>query len=405
MSFDLRQGDVVEVLKTVPTNYFHGCLTDPPYGLSSTEKRSPQRKSGVEQNKRGFMGLEWDGNVPGPMVWRELLRTMRPGANLLAFGGTRTHHRLMCAIEDAGFEIRDCLMWLHGQGFPKSFNIGSGYGSALKPAWEPIVLARKPCAGTLVDNLAKWGVSGLAIEASRIQHSDIIRPFQTPNNILNGGYNRKNNQRFGELSRDRRYSDTGSTNFAAKPGPRGGDASGRWPANVITDEVSATQLDEQAGALKSGANPERRNSDKFRNAYGDFEGQRECIAARGADAGSASRFYYCAKASPSERDGNNHPTVKPLKLTEWLARLILPPYCGEPRRLAVPFSGSGSEIIGSITAGWDEVTGVEREEKYIAIAHARIGKLFPVEESAESYEASAAIFAMRDNTPDAVLQS
>lgn len=403
MAFEIKQGDVVEVLRTLPSNHYSGCLTDPPYGLSSSDKRSPQRKSGIEQNRKGFMGLEWDGNVPSPIVWRELLRTLRPGANLLAFGGPRTHHRLMCAIEDAGFEIRDCLMWLHGQGFPKSFDIGGGIereienqqkengkfvfppeltewkrqGTALKPAFEPIVLASKPLDGTFAENALKWGVAGLNIEACRISHNDAIRPFQTPNNILNAGYNRKSNGRDGELSADRRYIDKGATNFAAKTGPRGGDPAGRWPANVLLDEIAAEILDEQTGVLKSGANPTSRNSDKFLNTFGEFEGQRECEPARGADSGGASRFFYCAKASASERDGNIHPTVKPLKLTEYLARLILPPHGDEPRRMMVPFAGSGSEMLGALAAGWDDVLGIEREVPYIVIADRRLHASFP----------------------------
>lgn len=370
----IHQGDVLETLRTLGTNSFDAAFCDPPYGLSSTEKRSPQRKSGVEQNKKGFMGLEWDGQVPGPLVWRELLRCLVPGAMLLAFGGTRTHHRLMCAIEDGGFEIKDCLVWLHSQGFPKSYDLGDDRGTALKPAWEPVILATKAPAGSLKENFETWGVAGLNIGACRVEHAEILRPFASVNDIRNAGYNRKSNGGEGEASADRRHTGNGSTNFAAKPGPRGGSPLGRWPANVILDETSAELLDQQTGILTSGANPTRRNSDKFRNTYSDFEGQRECEPARGADAGGASRFFYCAKASASERDGNVHPTVKPLKLTEYLARLILPPKRDVPRSLIVPFSGSGSEMLGAITAGWDEVTGIEREEQYIEIARARMEK-------------------------------
>ncbi len=377
MSFEFRQGDVLDVLRGLPSNHFSGCLTDPPYGLSSSDSRSPQRKSGVAQNRTGFMGLEWDGVVPGPIVWRELLRTMRPGAHLLAFGGSRTHHRLMCAIEDSGFDLRDTIAWITSQGFPKSYNLGDGYGTALKPALEMIVLARKPLNGTVADNIERWNCGGLAIDACRVPHDEQLKPFASPNDIRNEGYNRKPglNGREGEASAERRYTDKGGTNFAAKPGVRGGDPAGRWPANVILDEESAQLLDAQTGTLTSGANPTRRKSDKFRNTYSGFEGQRECIPARGADSGGASRFYYVAKVSPSERAGNNHPTLKPVKLTEYLARLILPKPCDEPRRIIIPYSGSGSEALGAAIAGWEEGLGIEANAEYIETARRRLAEL------------------------------
>lgn len=382
MDFQIRQGEVLEVLRSLPSKAFHAALTDPPYGLSSIEKRSPARKSGVNPNQTGFMGMEWDGYVPDAFVWRELLRTLRPGAHMLAFGGARTHHRLMCAIEDAGFEIRDCLMWVHSQGFPKSANLGNDMGTNLKPAWEPIILAMRPTAGTFDENFQKWSVGGLNIEGCRIQHEDTIRPFATFNDIRNEGYNRKGNGREGEASAERRYSDKGGTNFAAKPGVRGGDPAGRWPANLIFDEEAAAQLDAQTGILKSGANPKRRNSAKFKNTYQPYDGE-QCTVHRGGDVGGPSRFFYCAKASSSERDGNIHPTVKPLKLTEWLAKLLLPPFTDEPRRMVVPFCGSGSEMLGSLSAGWESAFGIERDAEYISIAFDRFDK-FKLSQNSEA---------------------
>lgn len=357
----IYHGDVLETLKQLPSNSFDAAFCDPPYGLSSTEKRSPQRKSGVEPNKRGFMGLEWDGQVPGPLVWRELLRCLVPGAMLLAFGGTRTHHRLMCAIEDGWFEIRDCLMWLYGSGFPKSLDIGSGIGTALKPAWEPIIMAMKPMAGTFANNLSTWGVGGLNIDASRIPTEDDLNGGRI--SAVSDGWDRPWKHDATAVAKCRERGDLA----VAKA-----ETLGRWPANVILDETAAALLDEQMGTLKSGANPVRRGSNKFSNTYSLFEGQRECEPARGADSGGASRFFYCAKASPSERDGNNHPTVKPLKLTEYLAKLVLPPKRDHPRRLIIPYSGSGSELSGALSAGWDEVVGIEREQNYIEIAKTRI---------------------------------
>lgn len=273
-------GDALAVLKTMRAATFDGAFCDPPYGLT-------------------FMGRQWDKGVPGWETWAEVLRVLKSGAMLLAFGGTRTHHRLACAIEDAGFELVDVLIWLHGQGFPKA-------KSQLKPAWEPIIMARK-----------RGAIRPLAIDASRIK--------------------------------------TRGVNL------------GRWPANVILDEDAAAALDAQSGHLVSGNNPAKRSADKHRTIYAGWKGE-QCLVHRGTDSGGASRFFYCAKASRSERGDNTHPTVKPLKLTEYLARLILPPDGG---KLIVPFAGSGSEMLGARRAGW-KVTGIESDAAYVKIAERRL---------------------------------
>lgn len=246
------------------------------------------------------MGMAWDAVIPGPEVWAEMLRVLKPGAPMLVFGGTRTFHRLVCAIEDAGFLVADTICWLHGQGFPKG-------KSQLKPAWEPITVAWK-----------KGTRQPLAIDASRVESRGL----------------------------------------------------GRWPANVILDSEVVGSLDLQSGMLTSGNNPAKRSADKHRNVYKGWAGA-QCLVHRGTDSGGASRFFYCAKASRKERgEGNTHPTVKPLKLCEYLARLILPP---DPKaKLLVPFSGSGSEMIGARRAGWKHVTGIEREPEYVAIAERRM---------------------------------
>lgn len=144
-------GDCLEVVKTFPDNHFSAVVTDPPYGLN-------------------FMDKKWDHGIPGTEIWAECLRVCKPGGFLLAFGGTRTYHSLTCAIEDAGWEIRDCLMWIYGSGFPKSHNhFGiEGYGTCLKPAYEPIIMAMKPCDGTFKQNAEKWGQAGININACRI---------------------------------------------------------------------------------------------------------------------------------------------------------------------------------------------------------------------------------------------
>ncbi len=402
-------GDVAEVCRALPENHFHGCLCDPPYGLTGGKKggsgesslnlNSPAGRSRITTG--GFMGMKWDAGVPGPELWCEVLRVLKPGAFLLAFGGTRTYHRLACAIEDAGFELRDCMMWLYGSGFPKSLDISKaidkaagterevveydryrdgkkraeqskgksifdgrngnttslpatdaaktwyGYGTALKPSWEPILVAMKPCEGTFAENAVLHGVAGLNIEAGRIE--------------LDGDYKCAANGRPSQTGLGDNY-DPAKANQPSLVG--------RWPANLLLDEEAAAALDEQTGELTSGPNPARRYSPKTRNTFGEFPGQEECVVHRGADRGGASRFFCCAKASREERgEGNVHPTVKPLKLTEYLARLILPP---GNSRLLVPFSGSGSEVIGARRAGWKEVVGIEAEPQYVEIARKRL---------------------------------
>lgn len=337
MSFNVLRGDALEQLSTLRANSFDGCLTDPPYGLS-------------------FMGKAWDKSVPSAEVWREVLRVLKPGAFMLAFGGTRTYHRLTCAIEDAGFEIRDCLMWLYGSGFPK----GKGQ---LKPAWEPIILARKRAKATVLN-----------IDACRIgTEPRLNQPMGRPEKCYGG------------------YAATATATAT----------NGRWPANLLLDEHSAELLDAQSGVSKSksggksGVNP------------GMWAGKKQVDRGGHNDSGGASRFFYVAKASTRERyaglDGwplsgksqkygsiranrgngydeasrtrNAHPTVKPVTLNEYLARLILPPERKSARRILVPFSGSGSEIAGALKAGWDDATGIELNPEYIRIAKRRIPAL------------------------------
>jgi len=355
-------GDCLEVLSSLEAESFDAVLCDPPYGLE-------------------FMGKDWDHGVPSLRCWSAVLRVLKPGAMLLAFGGTRTHHRLMCAIEDAGFEIRDCLMWIYGSGFPKSHDISkaidkaagakrevvglstasanrsrttfqaeekthgyskhpegervvsapstdaakqwNGWGTALKPGYEPVILAMKPLDGTFAQNALEHGVAGLNVDGCRVNSEPRSTGTKKPH--AESGVH-------GRYGRDKR-TDRQQQYDANKP-------QRRWPANVILDEDAGEQLDEQSGI--------------------------------GASSGGPSRFFYCAKASPQERgEGNTHPTVKPLQLCEYLARLLLPPKRDTPRRLVVPFSGSGSEMIGALTAGWDQVVGIELSPEYCDIAGTR----------------------------------
>jgi site-specific DNA-methyltransferase (adenine-specific) len=279
----------------------------------------------------------------------------------VAFGGTRTFHRLTCAIEDAGWEIRDCLSWLYGEGFPKSLDVSKaidkgdpvtgaaqswqGWGTALKPAWEPVILARKPLAGTVAQNVLAHGVGALNVDGCRIGTEERVNePMGAPENSY-GGY--------------------GATATATA-------TVGRWPANVVLDEEAARMLDEQAGELTSGANPSRRGATDS-DIFSPYIGQEECEAPRGAESGGASRFFYCAKADGAERNvgldaaRNHHPTVKPAALMQWLVRLV-----ARPGALVLdPFMGSGTTGIAALRESCRFV-GVELSPEYAEIARRRI---------------------------------
>jgi len=406
-----------DVLATgLPDEYATACLCDPPYGL-------------------GFMGKSWDHGVPGPDYWREVWRVLRPGAVLMAFGGTRTWHRLAVAIEDAGFEMQDTMMWLYGSGFPKSHDVSkgidaqagaehkvigynanincysgrgpfgesmvgkeygkspivapatpaaavwSGYGTALKPAWEPILLARKPRQGTYADCAVEHGAGALWIDGGRVgvgAGGDVPCHSHWSERAWGFGRGRQAGMPTGSV-----YSHD----------------VGRWPANLLLDEASAEMLGEQSGVSKStgGIN----SIDDTRTIYDGGWKARGAHAGGLGDTGTAARFFYCAKAARRERDAglegvaeragdechgdglgndpdrivrrNHHPTVKPLDLCRYLATLLRPPepYLADAV-LLVPFAGSGSEMIGGYLAGWRNVVGIERSEEYAAIAKARI---------------------------------
>lgn len=279
----------------------------------------------------GFMGKEWDGGKVAydVAIWREVYQVLKPGAHVVAFGSPRTFHRLMCAIEDAGFELRDTLSWMFGSGFPK----GKGQ---LKPAWEPIVLARKP-------GPSPW----LNVDGCRISAGDGVPKFVQKSQMHVNAYGDglHGSQRTGEI-------DT---------------ATGRWPANVVLDEEAAALLDEQSGELTSGTFNGNRTADKFRTTYGAFAGAR---SERGyqSNSGGASRFFYCAKASPSERRPyNDHPTVKPLALMEWLVRLVTP----TGGTVLDPFCGSGSTLIAADREGLDAI-GIDNDPYAVEIATRRL---------------------------------
>lgn len=335
---DIRQGDCRELMAAMEPASVDAIVTDPPYGLA-------------------FMGKEWDHGVPGVPFWTEALRVAKPGAHLVAFGGTRTYHRLACALEDAGWEIRDCLSWLYGSGFPKSKNLDGdwdGWGTALKPAWEPVILARKPLAGTVAANVLEHGTGALNVDGCRIETTDGYAE-----NAVTQGVN------------------TARTSFAPAVAPRTFAPSqvGRWPANVVLDEEAAAMLDEQSGEQRDGIAVQRNRDGEVHNeVFGAYKKPAVPDVGFGGF-GGASRFFYTAKASSGERHyagKNTHPTVKPVDLMRWLCRLVTPP----GGLILDPFCGSGSTGVAALAEGFRFV-GCELNPEYVAMARRRIaGPLF-----------------------------
>ena len=386
----IHVGDCSDILPTLKKSSYSGCLCDPPYGLN-------------------FSGAEWDSGVPSKLIWKEIFDLLAPGAHLIAYGGTRTFHRLACNIEDAGFQIRDNILlvrspsdelkellsdltieqtekllsvfggtglmaWMYGTGMPKSFDLSKafdkdnkanrpiagtykppgmskewnlkkasdkrtvnvfassrnnlditmpgseegitwdGYGTALKPIWEPIIVAMKPIDSDYVANARKFGVAGLNIDGSRLPLAE------------------------GETSHENDY-------IKRK--------SGRWPTNVVVvhDEICSDDKCVPWCPVT-----------EFKNA----------------NKNGMTKFIYCIKPSKKERNMglsgeiNSHPTLKPIEANEGLAKMILPPNDKKSRKILIPFSGTGSEMIGALAAGWDEIEGIEIEKNFAEIAQKRI---------------------------------
>jgi site-specific DNA-methyltransferase (adenine-specific) len=416
-------------LKKLPDNSIDSIVTDPPYGLS-------------------FMGKKWDYDVPSIELWKECFRVLKPGGHVLSFGGTRTYHRMVVNIEDAGFEIRDQIMWIYGSGFPKSHNIGKsydkkvgndrevvgidedfikrnpnntgcntlhhinkdgiiqnksenagiitkgsspyeGWGTALKPANEPICVARKPLSEkTIVDNVIKWGTGGINIDGCRVK--------------IDGIDDRSAGIRTGN------FGDTELTPGGNGTEPYIPNTEDRFPANIIFDESAADMLDEQSGLLKSGDGKSgthkiNRNGNTDGVCKMDMSKSNEAI--HYGDKGGASRFFYVAKVSKKERNmgldsfeekenpnatfgfmddegiinngrnpenrsrvmKNNHPTLKPINLMTYLCRLVTPPN----GIVLDPFMGSGSTGISALLEGFRFV-GMEMDEDYFKICESRI---------------------------------
>lgn len=462
----IYHGDCLTVMRGMEACSIDAIVTDPPYGLS-------------------FMGREWDHGVPGEPFWAEALRVAKPGAHLVAFGGTRTYHRLAVAIEDAGWEVRDCLGWLYGSGFPKSLDVSKaidkrggaadltaevgaairrariargmtvteadrlycggstlwtwyegrpagqqlptpsimdaiardwpeladyaeaiaqaerekigerdgsllavapgqdndrsattlnitapateaaqrwqGWGTALKPAWEPVILARKPLTSTVAANVQRWGTGAINIDGCRIETDEIIEQSGELQDLsrssIHDGYDRP-----------------GATMFrTGKPKERSGPANGlgRWPANIVhdgSDEVLAVFPQTSSSPFVSSV-----STGKPHDVYG---GGMEDYTGRGfSDSGSAARFFYTAKASKSERDDglrfdrNTHPTVKPLDLMRWLVRLVTPP----DGVVLDPFMGSGTTLKAARAEGHRSI-GIDLEREHCEIAWGRLSQ-------------------------------
>lgn len=324
-------GDCIEIMKMLPNDSVDSIVTDPPYGL-------------------GFMGKAWDALPPGRDWSEECLRVLKPGGHMLAFGGTRTWHRLAVAVEDAGFEIRDSIAWMYGSGFPK-------HRAALKPAFEPVVMARKPYKGSLTANEVKHGTGALNINGCRIPMStEDAEAIEKMTGFGKAGW-----------STGAEFNTVHSVRT-----PAAAHTSGRWPANVALDEDMAEVLDEQSGNRPGFASQRdlatRAGGDEWGNMHKLSEGVREGYN----DSGGASRFFYVAKAPKKERPvvgGVAHATVKPLALMRWLVKLVTP----AGGTILEPFAGSGTTVEACILEGFHCIA-IEREAEYLPLIQARIDR-------------------------------
>ena len=404
----LLKGDCLQKLKELKDNSVDSVVTDPPYEI-------------------GFMGKGWDdsGIANNPQLWKEVLRVLKPGGHLLSFSHSRTYHRQAVAVEDAGFEIRDQIMWIYGSGFPKSHNVGNaidklngagnrghaissgnrfhpttgeprpngekldkyearteqgkgweGWGTALKPAHEPIVMARKPFKGTVAQNVLEWGTGGINIDESRIGTEKVSAHHAGSSASETYGWNNGDKK---ESSKEYYENE------------------GRFPANIIFDEEAGKILDEQSGITSQGHWPKGKT--KGFGEFGGGESSYEGVGPKDKEKGGASRFFYCPKASKKDRDEgmehlqsktikgrdegqdktsiaykarpterkNIHPTVKPTDLMAYLVRMVTP----KGGTVLDPFMGSGSTGKASVREGMDFI-GIEREDEYMEIAKSRI---------------------------------
>lgn len=400
----IYHGDCVEVMAELPAESVDAIVTDPPYGLEFMGKEwdrlgaelvTDVTKKGGHQDGNGGNAysrsrIAFGKSAKTMQVWheawaREAFRVAKPGAHLLAFGGTRTYHRLACAIEDAGWEIRDCLVWAYASGFPKSLNIGNGMGTALKPAWEPIVMARKPLRGTVAANVQQYGTGALNIDATRIGWRD---PLDAAAAAAAVGYAKS-------MAAERTDNGTSLPATYDKPPYEPDKMSGRWPANLLlTDPI----FDGDTPGVVGGGTAESTNANPYPSGGVNGEspfGPGNWESTYG-DAGTYSRFFLVPKSSRSDREplvrgenapqrdvagvgalrdggrpsiprANLHPTVKPLDLMRHLVRLVTPP----GGTVLDCFLGSGTTAIAANAEGF-RCIGIEKEREYLDIALARM---------------------------------
>lgn len=366
----------------IADNSIDAIVTDPPYGLEFMGRdwdapwKSDRRQvfdgtlTDVRENPFGRSKVRYGQGASygagtlqmqayqawATEIYAECLRVLKPGGYLLSFGGSRTYHRMACAVEDAGFEIRDQIMWVYGSGFPKSHN-GPWGGTALKPAHEPIVMARKPLEGTVEANWRKHGAGALNIDGCRVGSTVETWPkTRSFRSGISSGYTEG--------------IEKGETQSTGTVPP------GRWPANLIhdgSDEVLAA-FPQASGAVSPvrGTEP----SSKTKDVLGAFNGRAPSDQRDGG--GSAARFFYCAKASKADRgEGNTHPTVKPQALMRYLVNLVTP----KGGLVLDPFTGSGSTMLACISEGFKFI-GFEREPEYVAITEKRRARAIAQKEAA-----------------------
>lgn len=361
--YQTHLGDCFEVLQSLPEKTFSACVTDPPYGLG----KHPDMHKLLEvwmadehfDNGKGFMAKDWDGFVPAPRIWKQVFRVLKPGGYLLAFAGARTMDVMGLSLRMAGFEIRDSISWIYGEGMPTgnvnvarhvekkggNFDDWTGYGTRLMPSNEPIILARRPVEGTLADNVMKYGTGALHIRAARIPREDIENLY-IPAVEKNYDYN---------LPQFQKSKIVGSVTKEC--------LNGGWPRNVIFDEDAMGEIppDKQKYFYSVKVKRSEREAgcgDLPHKTPSEILGRKE---------GSAGLRYAAAGAARCGGARNHHPTLKPIALMRYLCKLA----CPEGGNIIDPFMGAGSTGIAANWEGFDFV-GIEQDENYKQIADARL---------------------------------
>lgn len=392
MTVRVVPGDCLEAMPRLAAEglLFDACVTDPPYHLTTIVNRlskdgaAPIVAHGMggayARTANGFMNQTWDGGDVAFRVetWRAVYGLLKPGGHVAAFSAPRTYHRMACAIEDAGFEIRDMVGWLYGTGFPKSKDQAAeidrlilgdyldedelsrgpvshtaahweGWGTACKPAHEPICLARKPMRGSVAENLIGHGAGALNIDGCRVPTADVMRGSGGVPYKIAG----ENHRPYMGHARPR--------GVRQRPG-------GRHPANILHDGSAEVLSLFPESKGQNGSATGREPSSPTKNVYG--AGARKASGAPRGDLGSAARFFYCAKADADDRDGSKHPTVKPVALMQWLVRLVTP-WGG---LVLDPFAGTGTTGAACLREGVDAVL-IEREAAYLDDIRRRLARM------------------------------